>query len=63
MLGPSQLRRDAETAPKVSAILGAHMNYGATLSPDGERTVFRSDRAGIDQLFVAEVAHPEQRRS
>ena len=47
------------TRPGVRALLDAYQNFGGTLSPDGGRLLFRSDRGGVAELYVADVAHPE----
>ncbi|HTR54604.1 MAG TPA: prolyl oligopeptidase family serine peptidase [Kofleriaceae bacterium] len=58
---PHPATAPASIAPAVDvpALLEAHENFGGTLSPDGTRVVFRSDRDGVAELYVAEVAEPD----
>jgi dienelactone hydrolase len=59
VLSAEQRRRDAAEAPRIAALLDAYSNFGASLSPDGRRLLFRSDRGGSAELYSAEVARPE----
>jgi dipeptidyl aminopeptidase/acylaminoacyl peptidase len=54
----AQKARDGALAPKVEAILDAFSNFDARLSPDGKQVLFRSNRGGVPELFVAEVGKP-----
>jgi dipeptidyl aminopeptidase/acylaminoacyl peptidase len=60
VLTDAQKRRDAALAPRVRAILDVHQNFGAVLSPDGRQVLFRSDRGGVSELYLAEVARPKE---
>ncbi|HEU5058559.1 MAG TPA: hypothetical protein VFU21_18630, partial [Kofleriaceae bacterium] len=60
VLTPEQVRRDRARAGAVRALLDVYSNFGGVLSPDGTRVLFHSDRGGVPELFVAEVAHPER---
>lgn len=51
--------RDAAAAPRVRELLDAYANFGGVLSPDGTKLLFRSDRDGIAELYLADVAHPD----
>jgi dipeptidyl aminopeptidase/acylaminoacyl peptidase len=44
--------------PEVAAILGAFMNTAGVFSPDGRWLLFRSDRGGYPELFLAEARDP-----
>jgi dipeptidyl aminopeptidase/acylaminoacyl peptidase len=50
---------DKALAPKVEAILAAFGNFDPRFSPDGKRVAFRSNRDGVPELFVGDVAKPE----
>lgn len=60
VLTPAQKERDDALARRIRPLLELHQNFGAVLSPDGTRVLFRSDRGGVPELFLAEVAHPER---
>jgi len=51
--------QDAAAAPRIRAILEAFQNFGGVVSPDGTKLLFRSDRGGVAEVYLAEVAHPE----
>lgn len=51
--------RDDAAAPRVRELLDAYANFGGVLSPDGTKLLFRSDRDGIPELYLADVAHPD----
>jgi dipeptidyl aminopeptidase/acylaminoacyl peptidase len=59
VLTNSQLGRDAARAPRIASLLGATQNYGAVLSPDGTKVLFRSDRDGVTALYLSEVGKPD----
>ncbi len=42
----------------LNALLSVHENFGGALSPDGTKLLFRSDRDGVAELYIADVAHP-----
>jgi len=54
----SERARDDVAAPRVRELLDAYENVGGVLSPDGTKLLFRSDRDGITELYLADVAHP-----
>ncbi len=58
MLSDADKARDKALAPKVSAILDAFSNIDARLSPDGKRFLFRSNRDGVNELYIAPVGKP-----
>lgn len=43
----------------VRALLDVPENIGGALSPDGTRLLFRSDRDGVPELYLAEVGKPD----
>jgi dipeptidyl aminopeptidase/acylaminoacyl peptidase len=47
--------RDAELAKQVTPLVDAFLNNAGVFAPDGKRLVFRSNRDGIDQLYVADA--------
>jgi dipeptidyl aminopeptidase/acylaminoacyl peptidase len=47
--------RDVELAKQVTPLVDAFLNNAGVLAPDGKRLVFRSNRDGIDQLYVADA--------
>jgi dipeptidyl aminopeptidase/acylaminoacyl peptidase len=53
-----QARRALAMAPAVADILGAFENVGAVLSPGGDQVMFRSDRDGTSELYLARVGLP-----
>jgi hypothetical protein len=55
----SERARDDVAAPRARELLDAHENVGGVLSPDGTKLLFRSDRDGIAELYLADVAHPD----
>ena len=59
VLTASQRQRDDAAAPGVEALLHAYENVAPVLSPDGSHVLFRSDRGGSSELYLAETAHPE----
>lgn len=52
VLTDAQKRRDAARAPRIASLLAAVQNYGAVLSPDGTKVLFRSDRDGVTELYL-----------
>jgi dipeptidyl aminopeptidase/acylaminoacyl peptidase len=58
-LTAAQRARDTAEAPRIRALLEAYQNYGGELSPDGTKLLFRSDRGGVSEVYLADVAHPE----
>lgn len=57
-LTATQRARDAAAAPGIAEILGAHQNDGGVLSPDGATLLFRSDRGGSSEAYLADAARP-----
>ncbi|XYH97726.1 alpha/beta fold hydrolase [Sorangium sp. So ce1128] len=51
--------RDAELAAEAASVVRAFSNGGVGFTPDGRRIVFRSDRDGLLQLYIADVAAPD----
>jgi dipeptidyl aminopeptidase/acylaminoacyl peptidase len=54
----AQLRHQARVSARIEPILSAHENFGAVISSDGSRLLFRSDREGAAGLFLADVSRP-----
>jgi dipeptidyl aminopeptidase/acylaminoacyl peptidase len=52
-------KRDAELTADAAGIFEAFANTMPKLTPDGKKVVFKSNRDGIPQLYVSEVAKPE----
>lgn len=48
--------RDAELAKRITPLVDAFTNFGARFTPDGKSIVFRSNRDGLPQLYVADAA-------
>jgi acetyl esterase/lipase len=57
-LTPAQIARDAELSPKAMAFLAAFANIGAHLTRTGS-VLFSSNRDGLAQLYVGDLAHPK----
>lgn len=57
-LSEADQKRDAETAAKVAPIVDAWSNVDARLTHDGKRVVYRSNRDGVWQLYVADASKP-----
>ena len=51
--------RDTELATQARAIIEAFANHDAEISPDGKWVAFVSNRDGLNQIYLGEVAHPE----
>ncbi len=51
--------RDAELAKDAAAVVSAFYNTRPRFNAAGTRLVFVSDRDGIPQLYLGDVAHPE----
>ena len=51
--------RDSVLAAQAAPIVDAFVNTGGILVPDGRQVVFRSNRDGINQLYVAEAGRPD----
>ena len=51
--------RDAELAKAATGVLDAFVNSEPQLTRDGKRVVFVSNRDGLPQLYVGDVARPE----
>jgi dipeptidyl aminopeptidase/acylaminoacyl peptidase len=51
--------RDEELAAQAAKFVDAFFNVGPEFTPDGKRVAFISNRDGLPQLYVADVAHPE----
>jgi len=49
----------SSTPPQIEPVLAAHQNYGGVLSPDGTKVLFRSDRGGVSEAFLADVGRPD----
>jgi dipeptidyl aminopeptidase/acylaminoacyl peptidase len=47
--------RDTELAKQVTPLVDAFLNNAGVLAPDGKRLVLRSNRDGIDQLYIADA--------
>jgi dipeptidyl aminopeptidase/acylaminoacyl peptidase len=47
--------RDQALVPKASATVEAFANFGASLSDDGRRVLFGSDRGGLSELYVSDI--------
>jgi dipeptidyl aminopeptidase/acylaminoacyl peptidase len=58
-LTTEQRAKDSANAPRIRAMLEAYQNFGGVLSPDGTKLLFRSDRGGVSEVYLADVAHPE----
>src|SRR5262249_31904722 len=58
VLTDAQKARDRALAPKVEAILGAFGNFDPMLAPDGKHVLFRSDRGGLPEAYVADPNKP-----
>ncbi len=65
-LSEDQQRRDAARAPLATSIVDAYPNWNgffsslvARFSPDGKRFVFGSQRDGLPEVYLGEVAHPD----
>jgi dipeptidyl aminopeptidase/acylaminoacyl peptidase len=52
-------QRDEELAAQAAKFVDAFYNVGPELTPDGKRVAFISNRDGLPQLYVADVAQPE----
>jgi acetyl esterase/lipase len=57
-LTAAQLARDAELVPKATAFLAAFSNGSAHVTRSGA-LLFASNRDGLNQLYVADAAHPK----
>jgi dipeptidyl aminopeptidase/acylaminoacyl peptidase len=57
---PLPARRSHSTidVAQIRDLLDAYENWGGVLSPDGTKLLFRSDRGGVAELYVADVASP-----
>jgi dipeptidyl aminopeptidase/acylaminoacyl peptidase len=60
VLSAAQAARDAALAPRLRPFFEAHSNYDGVLSPDGTQLLYCSNRGGISEIYLAEVAHPER---
>jgi dipeptidyl aminopeptidase/acylaminoacyl peptidase len=65
VLTADQQQRDAALAPLVTSIVDAYPNWNgffsslvANYASDGKRIVFGSQRDGLPELYLADVAHP-----
>lgn len=56
-------KRDAELAQKAADYIDAFSNFEPVLTRDGKRLVFASNRDGLAQLYVGEVANRPPHRS
>jgi dipeptidyl aminopeptidase/acylaminoacyl peptidase len=66
VLTDEQKQRDAALAPLVTTIVDAYPNWNgffstlvASFSPDGKRIVFGSQRDGLPEIYLGDVAHPD----
>jgi tricorn protease-like protein len=51
--------RDAELKKQAEGIVSAFVNFAPAFTPDKKKVVFLSDRDGLPQLYVADVAKPD----
>ncbi|HEX6433374.1 MAG TPA: hypothetical protein VFZ87_04000, partial [Gemmatimonadales bacterium] len=51
--------RDSALAAQAAPIVDAFVNTAGVLVPDGKQVVFRSNRDGLNQLYVAETERPD----
>ena len=65
VLSEAQKQRDAALAPLVTTIVDAYPNWNgffsslvANFSPDGKQIVFGSQRDGLPEIYLGDVAHP-----
>jgi dipeptidyl aminopeptidase/acylaminoacyl peptidase len=65
VLSDEQKQRDAALAPLVTTIVDAYPNWNgffsslvANFSPDGKQIVFGSQRDGLPEIYLGDVAHP-----
>ncbi len=58
VLSTAQRQKDAAAAPRVRALLDAFENTSGVLSPDGKQLLFRSNRDGLPELYLGDVARP-----
>ncbi len=62
-VAPDAWKRDEATAAleqRAGALLDVHQDWQPVFTHDGKRVVFGSDRDGLPQLYVAEVAAPQK---
>jgi dipeptidyl aminopeptidase/acylaminoacyl peptidase len=52
-------KRDGELTADAAGIFDAFYNMAPKLTPDGKKVVFKSNRDGMPQLYVGEVAKPD----
>lgn len=57
-LTEAQRARDKALAPKVEAILDAYGNFDPQLSGDGKKLLFRSNRGGLPEAYLADPTKP-----
>jgi dipeptidyl aminopeptidase/acylaminoacyl peptidase len=55
----AQRAREEPLVKRATAYVDAFRDTGALLTKDGAKVVFLSDRDGLPQLYVGDVAHPE----
>lgn len=55
---PSASARQAELAKRAEAIVGAYSDTNPVLTRDGRKVVFASNRDGLPQIYLADVANP-----
>jgi dipeptidyl aminopeptidase/acylaminoacyl peptidase len=51
--------RDSALAAQAAPLVDAFVNTAGILVPDGKRVVFRSNRDGLNQLYVADMGRPD----
>ncbi|HEY8208544.1 MAG TPA: S9 family peptidase [Myxococcaceae bacterium] len=57
-LSEAEKARDKALMLKAAAIVDAFANYGASLSNDGKRVLFGSDRGGLPEIYVGDAGRP-----
>ncbi len=58
VLTEDQRTRDKALAPKALAILDAYGNFDPVLAPGGKKLLFRSNRGGLPEAYLADPSKP-----